>query len=159
MRNQLFILLLMFLSCINSKGAETIKALVLELKNGEIITYALSEAPELSIKNESIIISSSKVNNEFARTSIKEFRFEEFANSIDLITDKEIKILKMDESEIIIDCGNGIYNFEVFDIDGYKMKSITRTNNEFTKVDISSLSKGIYVIRINENRTFKFIKK
>lgn len=158
MKNQLYALCLMFFTFLTVTASKNVNKLVIEFKDGEIISYALSDEPEVSIVDKSIVVSSTKLSNIFERESIKEFRFEKTSTSIDEIKDDGIKIIKMDDSEMVIS-SNRSCMYEIFDVQGRKVQSIVKNGPGVVHLDISSFNKGIYVIRINENKTIKFLKK
>lgn len=159
MRNQLFVILLILFSSVSVKATETVKAILLELKDGSIVTYTLSEEPVLSIEDESIIISTSKVSSEYARSNVQEFRFEDVVNNLSSIKEGEIRILKMDENEIVISGIKCNDVCEMFELGGRRTLTNANSYNEITQINIGSLDKGVYVVKINGNKTFKFIKK
>ena len=86
-------------------------------------------------------------------------QFERFGFArLDEIKDDGIKIIKMDDSEMVIS-SNRSCMYEIFDVQGRKVQSIVKNGPGVVHLDISSFNKGIYVIRINENKTIKFLKK
>lgn len=81
--------------------------------------------------------------------------------SVSDFKDLKISIYPNPSSDFINISNNNlnIKNVQIYNIIGKKVADVSFQNNETIKIDISNLSKGIYLVGTDNNRTAKFVKK
>lgn len=135
MKKYLFTLLLAIVSTISAMAQSVETCVIVELKNGEKVTIALSEKPKAQFENTDLLLTSEKFEGRYSTTDIKRFYFEDVETGITQIAD-EAKT-------------NGV----IYDIEGRKVGTFKGT------IDSTSLPVGVYVVKTEGGKTFKVTKK
>lgn len=120
--------------------------LVLEKKDGSLEKYFLSDRPEISLSNNTVIVSSEKVQTDCPIVDFVRFYFEENkADEISVNTASSFAF-KYNENMVYI---SGADNAEVYSADGMKLMEQYATNGEI-RMNISSLVSGLYIIKTDK---------
>lgn len=135
MKKYLFTLLLAIVGTISAMAQSVETCVIVELKNGEKVTIALSEKPKAQFENTDLLLTSEKFEGRYSTTDIKRFYFEDVETGITQIAD-EAKT-------------NGV----IYDIEGRKVGTFKGT------IDSTSLPVGVYVVKTEGGKTFKVTKK
>ena len=118
--------------------------LILTLNNGESVSFILQDKPEVTFSGSRVYISSTKSTVDYLRSEVKDFHFEEVVTNIE-----EIEELSYRGNDSII----------VYDVTGH-MIAIQKDNSlEQAKQYVNSLKPGLYIIKIGNSKTIKYLKK
>jgi hypothetical protein len=123
---------------------------------GERYTILLAPQEELTFQHQDILVNYYEARNNNL----------EHTNVIQLNTDLDINKVLNDELAIYPNPGTGIFNFktltingnlQIYDITGQLIFS-TIINQYTTSIDLTSFSKGIYLLKYNQ-QTIKIVKQ
>lgn len=120
--------------------------LVLEKKDGSLEKYVLSDRPEISLSNNTVIVSSEKVQTDCPIVDFVRFYFEENkADEISVNTASSFAF-KYNDNMVRI---SGADKAEVYSADGMKLMEQYATNGEI-RMNISSFVPGLYIIKTDK---------
>ena len=129
------------------------KSLIITFSDNTTQTFVLSTLPQITMSNNKMTISAGGTTAEYDLYKIKTFTFsgttgiENIENNSSIITEGD---------RIIVEGANA--NVKIFSVDG-KTATLKTTNlSNSTVIDISSLGRGVYIIKAN-NKTLKISKK
>lgn len=150
MRKLLLSLLALFCSII-AKAED--KSLIITFSDNTTQTFVLSALPQITMANNKMTISASGTTAEYDLYKIKTFTFsgttgiENIENNSSIITEGD---------RIIVEGANA--NVKIFSVDGKTATLKTTKLSNSTVIDISSLGRGVYIIKVND-KTLKISKK
>lgn len=153
MRKKLFIVFGLLLSVAGCLDASAQNGLVVETNDGMTYSYVLAEKPRLSFNDTDMIITSADADASFARTDIKNFRFE----------DVETGIAEMKANSQRMTYLNGIVTIEgngpvsLYDTAGRQLMSGKASDSESVSINTNAYPQGTYIVRCGK-QTMK-IKK
>lgn len=137
--------------CIIAKAED--KSLIITFSDNTTQTFALSTLPQITMSNNKMTISAGTTTAEYDLYKIKTFTFSGTTEIKDIENNSSI-IAEGDK--IIIEGANA--NVRIFSVDG-KTATLKTTNlSSSTIIDISSLGRGVYIIKAND-KTLKISKK
>ena len=148
---KLLLSVLTLLCCIIAKAED--KSLIITFSDNTTQTFVLSTLPQITMSNNKMTISAGGTTAEYDLYKIKTFTFSGTTEIKDIENNSSI-IAEGDK--IIIEGANA--NVRIFSVDG-KTATLKTTNlSNSTVIDISSLGRGVYIIKAN-NKTLKISKK
>ncbi len=137
--------------CIIAKAED--KSLIITFSDNTTQTFVLAALPQITMSNNKMTISAGSTTAEYDLYKIKTFTFSGTTEIKDIENNSSI-IAEGDK--IIIEGANA--NVRIFSIDG-KPATIKTTNlSSSTIIDISSLGRGVYIIKAND-KTVKISKQ
>ena len=129
------------------------KSLIITFSDNTTQTFVLSALPQITMANNKMTISAGSTTAEYDLYKIKTFTFsgttgiENIENNTSIIAEGD---------KIIIEGANA--NVKIFSVDG-KTATLKTTNlSNSTVIDISSLGRGVYIIKAND-KTVKISKQ
>ena len=129
------------------------KSLIITFSDNTTQTFVLSTLPQITMSNNKMTISAGSTTAEYDLYKIKTFTFsgtteiKDIENNSSIITEGD---------RIIVEGANA--NVKIFSVDG-KTATLKTTNlSNSTVIDISSLCRGVYIIKAND-KTLKISKK
>lgn len=129
------------------------KSLIITFSDNTTQTFVLAALPQITMANNKMTISAGSTTAEYDLYKIKTFTFSGTTEIKDIENNSSI-IAEGDK--IIIEGANA--NVRIFSIDG-KPATIKTTNlSSSTIIDISSLGRGVYIIKAND-KTVKISKQ
>ena len=150
MRKLLLSLLALFCSIV-AKAED--KSLIITFSDNTTQTFVLSALPQITMANNKMTISAGSTTAEYDLYKIKTFTFSG-TTGIENIENNSSIIAEGDK--IIIEGANA--NVKIFSVDGKTATLKTTSLSNSTIIDISSLGKGVYIIKAND-KTLKISKK
>ena len=129
------------------------KSLIITFSDNTTQTFVLSALPQITMANNKMTISASGTTAEYDLYKIKTFSFsgttgiENIENNSSIITEGD---------RIIVEGANA--NVKIFSVDGKTATLKTTSLSNSTIIDISSLGRGVYIIKAND-KTLKISKK
>ena len=139
------VLLLIIMTLLFSIGvfADSVKnhCLVIILKNGDQVSYIVSEKPELTFAGENLCVMTSTSYFEYLRSDVVDFHFEETETGI----------------ETLVYTGNNCVT--IYDISGHQVAKLKGGNLKAAKLLIDSFIPGMYIIKIGNQQIIKYLKK
>ncbi len=129
------------------------KSLIITFSDNTTQTFVLAALPQITMSNNKMTISAGSTTAEYDLYKIKTFTFSGTTEIKDIENNSSI-IAEGDK--IIIEGANA--NVRIFSVDG-KTATLKTTNlSSSTIIDISSLGRGVYIIKAND-KTLKISKK
>lgn len=126
--------------------------LVVSLIDGTTATYDLSSMPNVVMSNDTLSITSSTLDAKYALYKVKKFNFTD-ATAINSVAVSPVIISNNDK--IVLSSANDV---RVYTEDGKSVETNLSNESGHTVIDISRLSKGMYVIKA-DGLSFKIMKK
>lgn len=150
-------LLLFFLLSATGLSAEEQTTLIVNLRDGTVASFELSEKPRITFTADEMQVISSTGETTFMRTDIKNYLFGATTTVIDKITtDDSIFTVKENMLTLVgLPAGSAV---TIFTTEGIcVVNGQANDDGNFTH-SLNSLSAGIYLINYN-NRTIKYLRK
>lgn len=145
--------LLIALACISAK-AEDGKSLYVTFNDGQKVEFALAKTPEVTFGNNQMTIKTTDTTTSYDLTTVASFTYNASTTGISK-TETENKLV-WEGNRIIVD---GINNkVHVYTIDGKNVGLSPIVNGSKTVINIDTLTKGIYIIKVN-NQSFKIARQ
>lgn len=132
--------------------------LIVKTIDGNSQTIALSTQPRITIKDGSLIISTNGTEISFPLQSVDKYSFSETGDSGIKQVDKQDTPFRLDNDRIIFNQSESSRTVMFYSVSGMLLKSFTIEPGPGGYFDISMLSPGIYMVRVNDI-TFKIAKK
>ena len=129
------------------------RQLVVELNDGDRITFVLSDEPMVTFQDSLVCITSEKAHAGFERGLVARFFFEEIPTTVEPVK-KELQIEYLSDQVVIY----GISQARVFDTAGRLQKPEITISDDALSISLESLSNGMYVISLPDNRSVKIRK-
>ena len=129
------------------------KSLIITFSDNTTQTFVLSTLPQITMSNNKMTISAGSTTAEYDLYKIKTFTFSG-TTGIENIENNSSIIAEGDR--IIIEGANA--NVRIFSVDGKTTTLKTTSLSNSTIIDISSLGRGVYIIKAND-KTLKISKK
>ena len=129
------------------------KSLIITFSDNTTQTFVLSALPQITMANNKMTISAGSTTAEYDLYKIKTFTFSG-TTGIENIENNSSIVAEGDR--IIIEGANA--NIRIFSIDGKTATLKTTSLSNSTIIDISSLGRGVYIIKAND-KTLKISKK
>ena len=153
MKKVLLTMLAVFAVCLMTNAEHK---LVVQLVNGTTQSYVLAEKPEITMTDSKLKVSSPFVSSEYAIASVTDFHFEELsATAVNQVGKDELRFVRQSNDHVTLYGAAG--NVSVYDESGCKQPSAVSTSGEQTDINLSSMPKGMYIIKTNR-QSFKITK-
>lgn len=155
MKFKLFLILGLLLSSIALKAAPY--CLIVDLKNSEKFTFALSDKPVITFKAGEMVVNGSS-STSYAISEVKNYHFEEvLPTAAENISKDELRIFQVDENTIQIYGANPGAQVVVVSIAGVVVSAQYADADGAATLQLPS-QKGVFVVAVGD-RSFKFIRK
>lgn len=118
--------------------------LTVNLKDGTKVTYDLSSLPKVTMLNDKLVITSSRINAEYQLYLVKKFTYNDVTDIKDLSQDNKIS---REGDKLILSGVN--HNVRIFTVDGKSVQADIIKTSESTVINLGSLQGGIYLIHVN----------
>ena len=129
------------------------KSLIITFSDNTTQTFVLAALPQITMSNNKMTISAGSTTAEYDLYKIKTFTFSGTTEIKDIENNSSI-IAEGDK--IIIEGANA--NVRIFSVDGKSATLKTTNTSNSTVIDISSLNRGVYIIKAND-KTVKVSKQ
>ena len=143
--------LLVALSCISAKAADG-KSLFVSFNDGSKIEFALSTLPEVTFGNDKMTVKSTATTASYELWKVSTFTY----GTTTGIKQVENNKFAFEGDRIIVDGTNN--KVSAFALDGKAIKLSPITAGDKTIINLSELTHGIYIIKIN-NKSIKVAKQ
>ena len=143
--------LLIALSCISAKAADG-KSLFVSFNDGSKIEFALSTLPEVTFGNDKMTVKSTATTASYELWKVSTFTY----GTTTGIKQVENNKFAFEGDRIIVDGTNN--KVSVFALDGKAIKLSPITAGDKTIINLSELTHGIYIIKIN-NKSIKVARQ
>lgn len=110
--------------------------MVVDFKNGESLSIALSEKPQASFEENSLVLRAENFESTYVVTDVKRFRFEEQADGI-----------------ATLQAAGQLTSATVFTLDGRQVATCQGC------ISLSALPAGRYVVKTANGKSFKMVKR
>lgn len=152
--------LLLAMSLFTALGhADNNVKLIVELTDGSQLSFLLSSTPELKFSNRILHIQSANKSADFEIVDISQFYFQ--SNSLDVESpfQKNYEISYLSNSTIIVKGCEKREGISLFAADGTFLKPHVSYSEEGAVINLESLTRGVYIIKIGKDHSFKILKK
>lgn len=143
--------LLIALSCISAKAADG-KSLFVSFNDGSKIEFALSTLPEVTFGNDNMTVKSTATTASYELWKVSTFTY----GTTTGIKQVENNKFAFEGDRIIVDGTNN--KVSAFALDGKAIKLSPITAGDKTIINLSELTHGIYIIKIN-NKSIKVARQ
>lgn len=143
--------LLVALSCISAKAADG-KSLFVSFNDGNKIEFALSTLPEVTFGNDKMTVKSTATTASYELWKVSTFTY----GTTTGIKQVENNKFAFEGDRIIVDGTNN--KVSAFALDGKAIKLSPITAGDKTIINLSELTHGIYIIKIN-NKSIKVARQ
>lgn len=143
--------LLVALSCISAKAADG-KSLFVSFNDGSRIEFALSTLPEVTFGNDKMTVKSTATTASYELWKVSTFTY----GTTTGIKQVENNKFAFEGDRIIVDGTNN--KVSAFALDGKAIKLSPITAGDKTIINLSELTHGIYIIKIN-NKSIKVARQ
>ena len=115
--------------------------MVVSFNSGEHVDFVVSEKPQITFDGDKFCVKTSSSTFEYNRSDIVDFHFEE--------TETGIESLEYVGSETIT----------VYDMSGHQVATLRGESPKAAKILIDTFNPGMYIIKIGNKQTIKYLKK
>lgn len=115
--------------------------MVLSFKSGDKVTFVLSDKPVLTFAGDKLVVESSTGTIEYLRSDIDDFHFDEIETSVESIEYA------------------GDDNVTIYDMNGRIVAKLGNESFESAKTYLNAFKQGMYIIKIGNKQTIKYLKK
>ena len=143
--------LLIALSCISAKAADG-KSLFVSFNDGSKIEFALSTLPEVTFGNDKMTVKSTATTASYELWKVSTFTY----GTTTGIKQVENNKFAFEGDRIIVDGTNN--KVSAFALDGKNIKLSPITVGDKTIINLSELTNGVYIIKIN-NKSIKVARQ
>lgn len=143
--------LLIALNCISAKAADG-KSLFVSFNDGSRIEFALSTLPEVTFGNDKMTVKSTATTASYELWKVSTFTY----GTTTGIKQVENNKFAFEGDRIIVDGTNN--KVSAFALDGKAIKLSPITAGDKTIINLSELTHGIYIIKIN-NKSLKVARQ
>ena len=144
--------LLIALNCISAKAADG-KSLFVSFNDGSRIEFALSTLPEVTFGNDKMTVTSTATTASYELWKVSTFTYGTTTGIKQVETNNKFAF---EGDRIIVDGTNN--KVSAFALDGKAIKLSPITAGDKTIINISVLTNGIYIIKIN-NKSIKVARQ
>lgn len=144
--------LLIALNCISAKAADG-KSLFVSFNDGSRIEFALSTLPEVTFGNDKMTVTSTATTASYELWKVSTFTYGTTTGIKQVETNNKFAF---EGDRIIVDGTNN--KVSAFALDGKAIKLSPITVGDKTIINLSELTNGIYIIKIN-NKSIKVARQ
>lgn len=135
-------------------------ALVVRMADDAVESFYLSDKPEVTFVGQDLKIVSSKIELNFLRRDIKEVYFDKVETGIMQVATNELRFVYQNDSEIVLlgltDVDKSI---RMYDANGQLSHADIWFSGNSATISLSSLHKGVYIIKIGNRQSIKIVRK
>lgn len=138
--------------------------LVVEMNDGSSVNYILSQKPQISMGDQIVRITTGDNGMEvtYPDTQLKRFSFRAF-DPVKIeeteLPEKVLKVKYVDGQSVVISGTEATDRIALYTLNGQQMQGGISVANGETTIDIASLPKGVYIINVSNNQSFKILKR
>ena len=133
-------------------------SLVVELTNGQTANYLLQDKPTLTVAGTQLKIATATVQASYERSEVKKFYFTTESTSVNEIVKNAFVYKQTDANHLEISGLSEDERITVCDMAGRTMGTVSQTNGA-ALISLSGHQRGVYLIKVGNSQTIKFIKK
>lgn len=154
-------LLFLFL-CISAIGARAAggKALIVETTDGEKTAFVLAQSPVMTFSQNTLGIIIEDETTSFSFDAVKQYYFADAATGIDVVKgDVDLKITYQGEDLLVVEGMDEKDRIDVYGANGTRSNvSVSRVGSR-AEISLSSLPRGVYIVKIGNKQNFKIHRK
>lgn len=155
MKKFLFVIIFLF-SVVSLHAVST--HLVLELKSGEKYLFLIKENSAMVFSERSVVIEG-KSDCSYLVENVKGYHFiSDEVTATESFTNSDIFITQTDDKTFLISNIDGSSVVYVVDLSGVVLSSVPADENGVASVTLPQ-SKGLYIIKVGNNKSFKVLRK
>lgn len=155
MRKLIKILLVFLLLPISAAASTT---LVVELTNGQTDSYLLLDKPVLMMEGTQLAIKTETIQTSYERSQMKRFFFTGKTSGIKKVCKNALVYKQVDVDHLEISGLPQSDRIAIYNVSGVEVGEVKR-NGDKTVVSLSELQRGVYLVKIGNSQTIKFLRK
>lgn len=160
MKQKFFLILFLWMQLFTvSLWAASEKSLVVELQNNRRTTFVLSANPTLTFVNNVLQIEVGGKSNDFEIDNVKHFYFDDVSTDIASVSSEKLRIISKDNNHVVIEGIEENDAVMLYSADGKIVDSQIEILGKKAEVSLTSLARGIYIIKVSNKQTFKIYRK
>lgn len=150
-------LLALLLSSALPMAAESVNALVVELKDGTKMTFVLQEKPEVKFAGPELKVVSETSETSFPLGDVLRFSYSK-ADWDGIAAAEAKRGVTMEDGVLVLSQLRKNAKVGVYATDGKLVKDLTAPNEGTYRLNLSSLTKGVYLVKVDKV-TYKIRKQ
>lgn len=136
----------------------TESTLVVELTSGETANYLLQEKPVLTFDGTQLTITTEAVQTGYERALVKRFYFIGDFTGIKETAKNAVVYKQTDADHLEISGLSANDRIIIYNMSGVQVGSVSRESDKAV-VSLSGVQRGIYLVKVGNIQTIKFVKK
>ena len=132
--------------------------LVVELTNGQTANYLLQDKPVLTMEGSQLTIKTGTVQTSYERSLVKCFFFTGESSGVKEMLKGTLVYKQTDADHLEISGLSQSDRIAIYNTSGVQVGSVSRDSDKAV-VSLSGLQRGIYLVKIGERQTIKFVRK
>ncbi len=150
--------LLLFIAMLVPQGAwADNQTLVLWLKNGQKVYYALSDEPHTTFKSGMLVISSNRIHSEYHLSEVLRYTFDGEFTGIDTAVEAGTGFRQSGDELDIYGLAEGT-EAKLYSTNGVLLDEQNASNSRSIHFTLANQPAGVYLVKIGE-QTLKFMKR
>lgn len=150
---------LALLATYNLKAA-TDTLLVVRLTTGEEVGYLLTDRPQLTFEDGTLVLTSERASAEYALTDVEEFYFtDDPPTGLSDATSEAVRFETLPDGTVRIHGVNDAKTVRVFDLSGRTVAARLSAEGGSVLVDLHAAPSGIYLITLTSHQATLKIRK
>jgi hypothetical protein len=141
---------------LSALAAET--TLVVELTTGQTANYVLQDKPVLTIEGTLLRIKTESVQTDYERSQVKRFCFTGDHTGLKETLKDALVYKQTDADHLEISGLSANDRIMIYNTSGVQVGAVSRDSDKAV-VSLSGLQRGIYLIKVGNIQTIKFVKK
>lgn len=152
-------LLCLLLSLTSIMRADTGKSLIVESKNGSTVSFLLADLPVLTFSNRSLVVTANNQSVSFEIDNVEKYYFKSAGTDIAGVSSQAgVRVSYTENGNVVVEGFNQPAQVKLFSVGGIEYTDHVSMSGDKADISLSSLPKGVYIIRVN-NQQIKVYKK
>lgn len=141
------------------EAESSVDLLVLKMADATTAEFELADEPVISFANGKLNVTSKSATTDYEQADVAEFYFKkkDTSTGIDALGGNLFSFTYKDNAHVVV-AGSKAKKALLYTIDGKSLQSLKVVNGTVT-IDLGSYAPGIYVVNLENEHTFKIIKK
>ncbi len=135
------------------------KHFVFEFKDNSKVTFAIMDKPILSFEKGIVKVGTEKLTAEYILADINKFYFSDFSTNVEGVYAKDVKFVFTTADEVTVYGADSNAEIIICDATGKVLSADVVPCADCVKINTAAFPRGIYIIKIGQEHTAKFVKK
>lgn len=149
--------LVMALGSFSSAQAQEFVYVNIDFKDATEIQFQLADKPELTFAGDKFVITAGTEVAEYDYATVAGYHFTNVATAIDNVAKGSLVVRFADNENVVVE-GNEAFTASLYDTAGRQLDRKASTGGTAT-LSLAGQTAGIYVVKLSDGKSFKFLKK